>query len=157
MQTWSFALQLHFGFKSPPPAPRELLAAQGTAGSEGGLGCALRGRPGARALPGMGLAAPQQPPRAEAAAGRARPAWFLPEAFRPPIFLSLGCCSVFFQHFLLQTKPKEYNPEQEVLVTRDPGPALAAAIPAVSRPSPHGSRGRGAAWHTKRSSSRGLD
>lgn len=33
---------------------------------------------------------------------------------------------MFFQHFLLQTKPKEYNPEQEVLLTRDPSPALAA-------------------------------
>lgn len=33
---------------------------------------------------------------------------------------------MFFQHFLLQTKPKEYNPEQEVLLTRDPSAALAA-------------------------------
>lgn len=33
---------------------------------------------------------------------------------------------MFFQHFLFQMKPKEYNPEQEVLITRDPSPALAA-------------------------------
>lgn len=49
------------------------------------------------------------------------------KAFGPVFFFfSLGCCSMFFQHFLFQMKPKEYNPEQKVLITRDPSPALAA-------------------------------
>lgn len=51
-----------------------------------------------------------------------------PEASRSCFFLSLGCCSTSFQHFLFQTKPKEYNPEQEVFITRDPSPVPAAGL-----------------------------
>lgn len=114
LQNQSLALQLCFGFKSLLPAPRGLLAA----GFEGGLGralgrCRCRGRCWCRAG--------RQQPRA---------AHSLPEAFWSPLFfpplLFLGCCSMFFQHFLFQMKPKEYNPEQEVLLTRDPSPGLAA-------------------------------
>lgn len=119
VQNESLTLQLYFGFKSLPPALREPLAAQRS-----------------RLVLREALAVPWQarlgcPDCGDPAAAGSPQAEHSLRSFhlRPfgPIFFSLwGCCSTFFQHFLVQMKSKEYNPELEVLVTRYPCPALAA-------------------------------
>lgn len=71
----------------------------------------------ASAMPGPAAALPSVESRCRPRTARSAPAWSL---LAPFFFLSLWCCSTFFQHFLFHTKPKEYNPEQEVFITRDP-------------------------------------
>lgn len=100
--------------------------------SEGGCGADLQ--PGSAA--GFGSQSLLPALRDRAGLGEA---WRCPRGSRlkplAPIFSSLwDAVPRFFQHFLFQTKPKEYNPEQEVFITRDPSPVPAAGL----CPRPHG-------------------
>lgn len=119
----SLTLQLCFGFKSLLPVLREPRQPTG----HGQVGGRPWPCPSLAPGPGPRLAVPQQPLVGEPLLAEHDLLSSCLKAFGPMVFFfSLGCCSMFFQHFLFQMKPKEYNPEQEVLITRDPSPALAA-------------------------------